>query len=139
MGQAGVYACPIVLHLGLVVKLQRKLNVSRILRTGDLSHRASKAHIRSIEVHMVERVYEIGAELHFEAFIDLEVLLQADVPVVVPRTTQPAQLSWAAAKRSDPGNRKVAVIGKPLDAASRNGLPAATVQFGNAIRTRAAR
>jgi hypothetical protein len=43
----------------------------------------SHGRIGNGEIAGVERVQEVGPELQPEAFGDLEVLLQADIPVVI--------------------------------------------------------
>jgi hypothetical protein len=58
------------------------------------------------EIDGVERVQELGTELQFEAFRKLEVLLQADVPVVISRSTQPAKLRRTGSK----GRRWVGIV-----------------------------
>ena len=77
MEQAGVFACPIIRGLGLVVELQRKLYVPRVLRARNLPHCASKIHIRCVEVDVIEGVHEIATELKLVPFRKLKVLLQA--------------------------------------------------------------
>src|SRR5205814_8504869 len=72
----GVDACPMIQHRGLIVELQRKLNIPRRLGTGYLPHRGPKTHIRNVEVHLVESIDEVATELQFIVFRDLKVLLQ---------------------------------------------------------------
>ncbi len=86
-------ACLIIRALRLEIELQRELNVSRGLRRlnnsgGRLSHR----RIGYREVDAVKRIQEVCTELESESLADLEVLLQAGIPVVVSRAPQTAQL-----------------------------------------------
>jgi hypothetical protein len=66
MRQAGVSACLIVRRLLLVVELQRELNISGRLGAGDLPHGCSQAHIRCVQLRVVEGVDEVGSELQPE-------------------------------------------------------------------------
>src|SRR6266550_317161 len=87
MRQAGVYACLIIRCLLLVVELQCKLNVSRILRVFYLAHRCSNSDVTirdRIKVDMVERVQEVRSELQLEPLCNLEVLLQAKIQLAYP-------------------------------------------------------
>jgi hypothetical protein len=89
MRQAGVCACLILGCLYLEVELQRKLDFSCRLRGLDNS-RGSGRHRRvgCPEIDGVERIQEVRAELKLESLGELEVFLQADIPVVVSRSSQ---------------------------------------------------
>lgn len=58
-----MFACLIVRCLRLVVELQGKLNVPWGLGARNLSHRSSKAHVWCVELHVVERIDEVGPKL----------------------------------------------------------------------------
>src|SRR5271157_5197680 len=97
MRQAGVYACLIIRALLLEKELQRKLNVSRRLRS--LNNAGSgliHSGVGNGKVDAVEGVQEISAELHPEPLRDLDILLQAEIPVVVAGTTQTTELRCAS-------------------------------------------
>src|ERR1700759_4763282 len=77
----------------LVVELQRELNISRWL--GSVDHAGVvllHGGIRRSEVHAVERIQEVTTELQLEAFREVEILMDADVPVVEARSAQSAYL-----------------------------------------------
>ena len=83
MRQAGVIACLIIRASWLVIELQRKLDISRRLRCADdASCGRGYRRIRRRQVHSVESVQEVAAELQLEAFGDVEVFLEAEVPIV---------------------------------------------------------
>ena len=76
MRQAGVSACLIIRALLLEKELQRKLDVSRRLRS--LNNTGSgliHSGVGSGKVDAVKRVQEIGAELHPESLRDLDIFL----------------------------------------------------------------
>ena len=75
-----------------VVELQRELYVPRWLGTCNLSHRSAQAHVRCVELDMVEGVDEVGPELQPEPLPDWEVFVQAQVDVGVVGRTKPIEL-----------------------------------------------
>src|SRR5262249_9324698 len=116
MGQAGVCSpAPSYFTGGLVVQLQRKLNVSRRLGTGDLPHCGAEAHVWRVEFHVVKGGDEVGSELQSKPLCQLEVLRQAQIYVCVVRPSQPAELRRAITEGSHCRIGKVAVVGEPLD------------------------
>jgi hypothetical protein len=83
MRQAGVIACLIIRASWLVIELQRKLDISRRLRcVDDASGGCGYCRIRRRQVDPVEGIQEIAAELQLKAFGDVEVFLEAEVPIV---------------------------------------------------------
>jgi len=67
MGQAGVCSpAPFYFTGGLVVQLQRKLNVPWRLGARNLSHRSSKAHVWCVQLDVVESIDEVGPKLQSE-------------------------------------------------------------------------
>src|SRR5580693_2691897 len=94
MRQAGVCACLIIRALsGLEIQLQRELNVSRGLRRlNNASGRFIHRRIRYREVDAVKHIQEVGAELEPKSLADLEVFLQAGIPVVVSGASQTTKL-----------------------------------------------
>src|SRR5271167_763624 len=145
MRQAGVYACLIIRGLQLVVEFQRKLNVSWRLGTVYLSHVGAKAHVGCVELHVVKGIDEVGPELQFEPFCELEVLMEAQVDVGIVWTADSSQLRSASTELSDRGIREVAVVREPLiatDSGERSlvdGAFAGDRREAVAIRPRAAR
>src|SRR5258708_24421318 len=99
MRQAGVIACLIIRGLCLVVELQRQLDVPWSLGVGNLSHGRSKAHIRCVELDVVECIDEVSSELQPEPLRECEVLMQTQVYVGVTRPSQTAELWGAVSKR----------------------------------------
>src|SRR6266404_2757155 len=93
-GRRGWPPAPLyVLCLGLIVELQRKLDVSRRLRIVNHSgSRSSHCCIGYGKVDAVKRIQEVRAELQLESFCELEVLLQAEIPVVISRSAQSTEL-----------------------------------------------
>lgn len=60
------------------VELERELDITRVLRGVDQTHRrASHARVWSIQVNVIESVYEVRPELELHSFGNVEVLLQA--------------------------------------------------------------
>src|SRR5579863_7508209 len=117
MRQAGVYACLIIRGLCLVVELQRKLNIPRTLGTGNLPHCRSKAHVRSVGLHVVERVQEVGSKLQPEAFRHLEVFMETQIHVSVMWAAKSRELRGAIAESPNGRVGEVAIIAEPLEAA----------------------
>lgn len=117
MRQAGVFACLIIRALGLVIELQRKLDIPWRLGSRNLPHRSSKTHVWCVELHMVKGIDEVGPELKSEPLREQEVLVQAHVYVGVMRSAQSSELWSAVAKRPHSGVGEVPVIGEPLVAA----------------------
>src|SRR6266852_2304912 len=100
MGQVGWPPAPLyVLYLGLVVELQSKLDVSCRLRSlNHSSSRSSHCCIGYREVDAVKRIQEIRAELQPESFCYREVFLEAEIPIVISRTAQTAELRCTGPK-----------------------------------------
>src|SRR3984957_14331045 len=80
----------------LVVELQRKLDIARRLRCVDHA-RVVLLHgrVRCRQVHAVECIQEVTTEFELEAFREVEILMNAEVPVVEARSAQFAQLRGA--------------------------------------------
>src|SRR5271168_5336850 len=107
MRQAGVSACLIIRALLLEKELQRKLNVSCRLRSlNDAGGRHIHRRVWHSEVDAVKRIQEVSAELHPESLRDLEILLQADIPVVEARAAKTAKLRRACSERG----RRVGIV-----------------------------
>src|SRR5262252_988594 len=101
---------------GLIKELQRKLDVSCRLRAlNEASGRGLNRGVRYGQIHAVKHIQEVRAELHFEAFRNVEVLLDAGVPVVVTRAAQVTKLRCASAEADS-----ISVVGwvKPLESAT---------------------
>ena len=79
------FACIIILVLFSVIEFQSQLYVPWGLGAFDLSHAGTDAHIRCVELDVVEHVDEVGSELQAEPLRKLEVLVQAQVYVCVMR------------------------------------------------------
>ena len=78
----------------LVVELQRKLDVSRRLR--EVNHSSCGYIYRGVgsgEVDGIKCIQEVRAELELKSLCNPEVFLQADIPVVVSRSTQMTELA----------------------------------------------
>ena len=102
--------------LGLVVELQRKLDIPGRLRClNNSSRRCIHRRVRYGKVHAVKCIQEVSAELQLESFRKLDILDQADIPVVVPRSTQSIDL-WGAGSESGRRIRIVAGV-KPQETA----------------------
>ena len=70
-----------------IIELQSQLYVSWRLGAGDLAHCRSQGHVRCVVLDMVEGVDEVGSELQPESLGNREVLMQAEVNIVVVRRT----------------------------------------------------
>src|SRR5260370_11852038 len=104
MGQAGVFACPIIRGLGLVVEVQGKLDGSGRLRR--LNHSGCTGLDRRVgycQVDAVKGIQEIRTELQSESFCQREVFLQAQIPVVVSGSAQSAELRCTGAEAGSIG------------------------------------
>src|SRR6266849_2006272 len=118
-------ASPIIRVLFSVVELQRQLYVPRGLGTCNLSHRgcgASEAHVRCIELDVVESVDEVASELQTKPLAELEVLMQTQVHVGVMRRAQRSELRCAIAESAKCRGGEVSIVGEPLNAYSREPL-----------------
>ena len=73
------------------------------------------------ELRVVERIVEVGAELHLETLSDLEILVYAEVHIGVMRPAKATELDSASAKGSDGWVGEVAIVGEPLEAAGSSG------------------
>src|SRR5260370_4964606 len=140
MGQAGVFACPIIRGLGLVVELQRKLDVSRRLRR--LNHSGCTGLDRRVgycQVDAVKGIQEIRTELQSESFCQREVFLQAQIPVVVSGSAQSAEFLCTGAEAGSIG---IFARVKPKAATTLGRCsvtPAKNVVLAVAVRAQAAR
>jgi len=135
-----VSACLIIRALLLEIELQRKLNVSCRLRSlnnssGGYVHR----RIGYGKVDAVKRIQEVRAELHSDPFCDLEVFLQADIPIVESWAAQTTELRRAS---SESGRRVRIVVGvKPeisTTGSSRSWAPTEYSVCSVAVRAKAA-
>src|ERR1035438_4105528 len=104
------------------VEFQSELHFARVLRPFDDSHPGSKAVGWRRQIHVVEGIQEISAELKLLGLRKREVLLHADICIRVSRPNH-RTLRRAIAKRTCRGRRKRARI-KPLHphAAGRLGI-----------------
>lgn len=92
MMQASSLACIIIGASCSVVEFERQLYVPRGLSTGNLPHCGSQAHVRCVELGVVEEVDEVGSELQPESIGEREVLVHAHVDICVMWRTQPIEL-----------------------------------------------
>src|SRR5689334_2389451 len=100
----------------LIVQLQSKLDVSSRLRClNDPRSRGLHRCVGYREIYAVKHIQEVRAELQLESLRELEVFLQAGIPVVVSGPAQRADL-WRARAESN-GIRIVAGI-EPKEAAA---------------------
>src|SRR5215831_5189667 len=85
----------------LVVELQRKLDVSRRLRdVNNSSCGCVYRCVRSGEVDGIKCIQEVSAEFELKSLSDLKGFLQADIPVVVSRSTQMTELGCTGPESS---------------------------------------
>ena len=97
----GVFTCLTVRRRCLVVELERKLDVSRRLREVNNSSCGCIYHcVGSGEVDGIKCIQEVRAELELKSLCDLKVFLQADIPVVVSRSTQMTELGCTSPESS---------------------------------------
>src|SRR5271170_512242 len=129
MRQAGVSACLIIRALLLEKELQRKLDVSCRLRSlNDSSGGYVHRRIGYGKVDAVKRIQEVRAELHPDPFCDLEVFLQADIPIVESWAAQTTELRCAS---SESGRRVGIVVGiKPEISATGSRRSWAPTEYG---------
>src|ERR1700733_10656475 len=104
----------------LKVEFQSELHFARVLRPCNDSHPGSKAVRWRRQIHIVEGIQEISAELKLLGLGKREVLLQADICVHVSRPND-RTLRRAIAERTCRGRRKRARI-KPQHAHTAGGL-----------------
>ena len=102
-----------------IVDLQGHLNVPWRLRAGNLPHRRSQTHVRSIVLNVVGTVDEVGAELQFEPLCDLEVFMQAEIQIEVARRAQTPELRCAVSEGTKRRLNNVSVVDEPLTAYGR--------------------
>ena len=96
----GVFTCLTVRWWCLVVELQRKLDVPRRLREVNNSKCGCiYPCVRSGEVDGIKCIQEVRAELELKSLCDLEVFLQADIPVVVSGSAQMTELGCTGPER----------------------------------------
>ena len=62
------------------------------------SHAGAKAHVRCVELYVIESVDEVRAELELKPLGQLEVLLQTQVHIGIVRTAEPGELRSAVAE-----------------------------------------
>src|SRR5713101_2066111 len=100
----------------LVVELQSKLDISRRLRSlYDTGSAGLHGGIGNRQVDAVECIQKVAAELQLEAFGQMEVFLQAEVPIVETGAAQTAELRRA---RSESCRVGIVVGIKPLETAT---------------------
>ena len=119
MQAQAIYACirDYTWWLGTsIVYLQSHLYVPWRLSAGNLSHRRSQTHVRSIVLRMIESVDEVGPELHSEPLCDLEVFMHTEIQVGVTRRAQTCELRCAVSEGSSRRLNKVSVVDEPLSA-----------------------
>ena len=65
---------------------------------------------------MIQRVDEVGSELQPESLCDLEIFVDAEIQVEVPRGAQTSELRCAVSEGARRRLNKISVVDKPLTA-----------------------
>src|SRR6266498_1465097 len=118
--------CPMI-PVNSVVQLECELDDSCVLRTAGYAHIHSAAGCAgTVEVHVIESIQEVAAELHPHSFRDSEVLLQAQVDI---RITGATNRSLRRAISVNIGRIGIGCVVKPLVANELGGIAGIESRF----------